>query len=532
MRPRSAVLCRPPLGAPSNGLLIKIIVCPKQVLQANGGDHIAQRSVEQEPQLPRCERRWRLQCRSVALDKPPAGFVGVLLSLDSPRGQLESVIPEVSFRALQFTEMSVCSARPAAARWSVSAPPEIVVGEPLTVSVMAPRAEGSHALDWVGLYPSAIPTVFGASQGRWVYLNEQTAPPGTPHRDAIPQASSRRAAVDAMKEKGAASSRVVVLEWPSHMLPTHAGEFELRVHTANGYGQPVAKCRVHVMDGKLRVGRRLVVFALMGLAVWWFQSLLNVKGTCEYVAPDTQVDPIQDYATAALSAFNALLAADAELAAALQALCSLLMDVSMLVFLFVGSMRRTSMRPFIALFLFMSFRFVAQALAVMPCAPGFLWPRGAVLGVEIPTIFVDYHPANDYFFSGHTGTVLVVAIELLHMDYFRTGLFLILAVLPLETLMVLAFRVHRGIDVIAAVFAATSACSAAGHVAGALDRALMELKAGAQRDSADLRPGGAAGDESASMPRLAALSRQGPRKRSSAGGDSGSNQAGSRSKVE
>ncbi len=46
----------------------------------------------------------------------------------------------------------------------------------------------------------------------------------------------------------------------------------------------------------------------------------------------------------------------------------------------------------------------------------------AIEGVEIPTLFVDYHPANDMFFSGHTGTTLLIALELYQLDYQRLAM--------------------------------------------------------------------------------------------------------------
>jgi hypothetical protein len=130
----------------------------------------------------------------------------------------------------------------------------------------------------------------------------------------------------------------------------------------------------------------------------------------------------------------------------------------------------------LALFLFLLFRFVAQLSAVVPCAPGFLWPRGALFGAYVPSILVDYHPANDMFFSGHTGSLLVAAIEFFEMDYAKTAWLHFVVLLPCVSTLVVSFRVHRGMDCVAAVFAAVAATGAAATLAEPIDRLCSVLR--------------------------------------------------------
>lgn len=372
---------------------------------------------------------------------------------------------------------SSCLSRPALGdAWGVSAPPETTLGEPVTIVVTIPRC-GAGPLDWVGLYPASVPSVAGVSQGRWVYLNSVE--------------SSHAGA----RSPGGRPRGPVSIEWPPHMNPPHAGNFEFRVHRANGYGPPLAVARVAVLPGRTHRARRAVAFAALTAAVWASQSVLNAKGVCTWVSPESTPDPIHDHAIAWTAPLNAYLHDAPAVAAFAQAVCSAALDVAVVGFLYVGAMRRSSMRPFMSLALVMAFRFVAQAAAVVPCPPGFLWPRGAVMGVEAPSLLVDYHPANDMlrtrawagcraprmtlavrFFSGHTATVIVVAVELFEMGYFRSAMLLWLVVLPYVALLVVAFRVHRGIDVLAAAFAALAACSLAEGIAAPLDRVLMVMR--------------------------------------------------------
>lgn len=147
------------------------------------------------------------------------------------------------------------------------------------------------------------------------------------------------------------------------------------------------------------------MFAVLLATVQCLQWVLDAKGSCAYVAPESgAIDPIQDWLSLWAGPANAFLVSQPATAAALQALCSGVLDSSMIAIFVVGAFQRSSIRPFLALFLLQFFRFTAQAAAVMPCAPGFIWPKGALWGVDVPTLFVDYHPANDYFFSGHAGT--------------------------------------------------------------------------------------------------------------------------------
>ncbi len=156
-----------------------------------------------------------------------------------------------------------------------------------------------------------------------------------------------------------------------------------------------------------------------------------------------------------------------------QAASSLLLDAGVLVLAWCATVRRSSVRSYCALFLFFALRFVAQLAATIPCPPGFIWPRGRVAGLDIPTLFVDYRVANDFFFSGHVGTALVVALELFQLDYNRLAWFYASLVTPYVAVCVVSFRAHRGIDCIAAVLAAITSCSIAEWFGLAVDRALQ-----------------------------------------------------------
>ena len=121
-----------------------------------------------------------------------------------------------------------------------------------------------------------------------------------------------------------------------------------------------------------------------------------------------------------------------------------------------------------------------EHLQHLPCPPGFYWHHPG-----FPSLSVDYNPAagacswrcchqvfgsrvlcacaarwglTDFFFSGHTASILTVGAEYWHMGRFRAACTTFFAV-PLVVLMVIVCRVHYTGDVIAALLASYVAVS-------------------------------------------------------------------------
>ncbi|CAM9695958.1 unnamed protein product, partial [Ectocarpus fasciculatus] len=184
-------------------------------------------------------------------------------------------------------------------------------------------------------------------------------------------------------------------------------------------------------------------------------------------------DVIDDAFIRVTSDLNKRLIANPVLAEAYQAICSLLIDTALLALLYLGTTRRSSVRPFLSILIFFTFRFIAQIAAVIPCSPGFLWPVGKLFGYEIPTVFVDYEPTNDMFFSGHAGTTFIIGLEFFELDYHRLAWFQMTFALPVISVWVVTARAHRGIDVWAGILAAVASCSIAKELAVTLDSELQ-----------------------------------------------------------
>ncbi len=253
-----------------------------------------------------------------------------------------------------------------------------------------------------------------------------------------------------------------------------AGQFDIRIHFSDQYGTPCAKTGLHVLDEPISPLRRVLLLIFITASAALFQHFLNDKGECAFLDPHVHTkDIIDDYYVSATAELNKYLVRNPHMAEAYQATCSLLLDTAMLFLLYVGTTRRSSVRPFVSLFLFMFMRFLAQIAAVIPCAPGFLWPEGSLFGYKIPTVFVDYRNANDMFFSGHAGTTLVIGLELFELDYHNIAWFQIIFALPYISTWVVAARAHRGIDVIAGILAAIAACGVSKEISNSIDRQLQ-----------------------------------------------------------
>jgi hypothetical protein len=285
--------------------------------------------------------------------------------------------------------------------------------------------------------------------------------------------------------KGTAAKNIIHIHFDPHELPNHSGWFEIRLHLNNDYGRPHDKCSCYMMEAKISPIKRIALLLFFVGLVATFQHFLNAKGVCPFLDPDVHpIDPIDDNFVRLTAPINRYFIENPAVVELAQAISSLTLDFGMVLLVTVATTRRSSIQPFLALFLLMTFRFVAQLMAVIPCPPGFLWPKGKIYGYEVPTLFVDYHPANDMFFSGHTGTSLLIGLELWQLDYHRLAMFQLLIILPLISTFVVSVRVHRGIDVVAAILASIAACSIAKHIAEDLDRVIQVHRQVADKETA------------------------------------------------
>ena len=112
-----------------------------------------------------------------------------------------------------------------------------------------------------------------------------------------------------------------------------------------------------------------------------------------------------------------------------------------------------------------------QALCALPPPPNMIWHYPG-----FPSLFVTYHVAYDYFFSGHTAIAVFGATELARLRRpWLTAIAVIVAAFEVATVLVL--RAHYTMDVFTGALAAlwvSSFCDKAGN---RFDRLFAKKKA-------------------------------------------------------
>jgi hypothetical protein len=121
-------------------------------------------------------------------------------------------------------------------------------------------------------------------------------------------------------------------------------------------------------------------------------------------------------------------------------------------FLIAAGLLGSTLRPFIGLLLVFVFRQFCQAICTLPIPPKMIWRNPG-----FPSLLVTYGVANDFFISGHTAIAVLGAIEISRMLPWWCGLAAGLVALG-EAAMVIVFRAHYTMDVLAA--GAAAGCAA------------------------------------------------------------------------
>lgn len=138
-------------------------------------------------------------------------------------------------------------------------------------------------------------------------------------------------------------------------------------------------------------------------------------------------------------------------------------------FLLVSGIVGPSVRPLLGLIVLFILRQLCQVLIALPPPDGMIWRYPGV-----PSFFVTYSTANDFFFSGHTAIAVYSAIELARLRRrWLTSVGTVIAVI--EALSVLMLRAHYAMDVFAAIFAAAWASNIATRLAPSCEQMLSRL---------------------------------------------------------
>ena len=125
-------------------------------------------------------------------------------------------------------------------------------------------------------------------------------------------------------------------------------------------------------------------------------------------------------------------------------------------------------RAFLGLVLLLGLRQVMQALCALPAPPNMIWHYPG-----FPSLFVTYHVANDYFFSGHTAIAVFGAMELARLGR-RWLTLLAFVVVMFEIAAVLILRAHYTMDVFTGAIAALWVAAFCEAIAPRIDRLVSQ----------------------------------------------------------
>ena len=183
-----------------------------------------------------------------------------------------------------------------------------------------------------------------------------------------------------------------------------------------------------------RRGIRLMMI-IAGLAAWFgTQALIGAR-------PDPE-NKIRDVLHEWTAAANEFLHENSYWSTLLLIGSSAIIDFSG-VFLLGTSIFGPTVRPFITLLILFLTRQICQALIILPLPEGVIWYDPGV-----PSLFVTYYVTSDLFFSGHTGMIVVAAIELFQINS-RVGKILGVFLVLLEISAIIVLRAHYTMDIFA-----------------------------------------------------------------------------------
>jgi len=129
-----------------------------------------------------------------------------------------------------------------------------------------------------------------------------------------------------------------------------------------------------------------------------------------------------------------------------QLACSLFVDATFIITFGYWVFRGTSARLPISLAVFYVTRALIQKVWVSPFPEGFYWESPGM-----PSLVVPYGRGSDFFFSGHSGFMVICAAEWHKLKFPKIRNFVILAGIY-TVLILMVYRIHYSIDCFTGVF--------------------------------------------------------------------------------
>jgi len=167
-----------------------------------------------------------------------------------------------------------------------------------------------------------------------------------------------------------------------------------------------------------------------------------------YSVPDNEVKCVEDKIITALQFANDFIntRGNEYYRDFFQALCSLMVDATFIITFGYWVLRGTGGRLPVTLAVFYVTRALVQKVWYSPYPEGFYWNSPG-----IPSLVVPYGRGSDFFFSGHSGFMVICASEWHKLKIPKIRNFVIFAAVY-TILILLTYRIHYSIDVFTGVF--------------------------------------------------------------------------------
>jgi hypothetical protein len=193
----------------------------------------------------------------------------------------------------------------------------------------------------------------------------------------------------------------------------------------------------HFSDKLKKAGRLSIFFGVIAVLLIGRLSV-----------PDNEVSCVQDKVMNALQGANDFINAPGNegFRNFFQGFCSFLIDIIFIATFGYWVLRGTSGRLPISLGLFYITRALVQNLWFSPFPQGFYWESPG-----LPSLVVPYGRGSDFFFSGHSGFLVICAMEWHKLNFPKLRNFVI-ATLAYTALILLTYRIHYSIDIFVGIF--------------------------------------------------------------------------------
>jgi hypothetical protein len=189
---------------------------------------------------------------------------------------------------------------------------------------------------------------------------------------------------------------------------------------------------------KLRSSTRTIILALV----------IAVLFIGRFSVPDNEPSCVQDKILNALESANKFINApgNEHFRNAFQFICSFMVDIVFVITFGYWVVRARSVRLPLSLALFYIVRAGIQSIWMSPFPEGYYW-----YSPGIPSFVVPYGRGSDFFFSGHSGFLIICACEWNKLGFKKVRNF-VLGVTAYTIMILFIYRIHYTIDVFTGVF--------------------------------------------------------------------------------